>query len=84
MQTNGSDYISVFLNLRRLNEVGHLRLHGIAMMEATQATEGLNSLFDAYGWGHWAVCRRILGEPEMRSAHEAFQMAFVQNDHMIQ
>jgi hypothetical protein len=30
---------SVVLNLRRLNEVGRLRCHGIAMMEATHATE---------------------------------------------
>src|SRR4029077_11020576 len=73
---------SVVLNLRRLDEVGRLRCHGIAMMEAIRATECLNSLFDVRGRGHWAVHRRILGEPEMRSVvmvmpdvlhHEAFQ-----------
>lgn len=84
---------SCLLNLRRLNELGRLRCHGIAMMEATHATERLNSLFDARGRDQWAICRRILGEPEVRSvvmvipdvlSHEAFQMAFVQNNHMIQ
>ena len=62
-------------------------------MQAAEAPERLNSLFDARGRSHWARDRRILGEPEMGSVHvvipdvlrhEAFQMAFVQNDHMIQ
>ena len=63
------------------------------MMQAAEAPERLNSLFNARGRSHWALGRRILGEPEVGSVlmvipdvlgHEAFQMAFVQNDHMIQ
>ena len=84
---------SALRNLRRRNEVGRLRHHGIAMMQAAQTTERLNSLSSARGWSHGALGRRILGEPEVRSvivvildvlAQEAFQMALVQNDHMIQ
>src|SRR5712691_5039650 len=63
------------------------------MMQPTESSERLNPAFSYRVPNDWAPCWRVLGQPQMGSivvvvadifAHESFQMAFIEHDHMVQ
>src|SRR6266446_6176001 len=63
------------------------------MMQPTESSERLNPAFSYRVPNDWAPIWRVLSQPQMGSvlmvvadifAHESFQMAFIEHDHMVQ